>query len=57
MWKEFEDFYKFIAFTRFLWEHAILNFPTLTHFPFSWVELTKSKGVPILEPNFEPPIP
>jgi hypothetical protein len=57
MWKNFEEFYKLIASTRFLWEHAFANFPALTHFLSSWVEFKKSRGVPILRPNFEPPIP
>jgi hypothetical protein len=57
MWKKFEEFYKLIAFTRFRWEHAFANFPTLTHFLSSWVEFRKSKIVLILGPNFEPQIP
>jgi len=37
--------------------HALVNFPTLTHFLSSWVEFKKSISVPLLGPNFEPPIP
>jgi hypothetical protein len=57
MWKDFEDFYKFIAFTGFLWEHALANFLALTQFLFFWVEFKKSRGVPLLGLNFEPPTP
>jgi hypothetical protein len=57
MWKDFEDFSKFITSTGFLWEHALVNFPALTHFLSSWVEFKKSISVPLLGPNFEPPIP
>jgi hypothetical protein len=48
MWKDFEDFCKFITFTMFFWEHALANFLALTHFLSSWVEFKKSRGVPIL---------
>jgi len=57
MWKDFEDFYKLIASTNFLWEHALANFLALIHFLSSWVEFKKSKGVLLLGPNFEPPTP
>jgi hypothetical protein len=57
MWKDFEDFYKFIASTEFLWEHAVANFLALTHFLSFWVEFRKLRGVLILGPNFEPPTP
>jgi len=57
MWKDFEDFYKVIASTGFLWEHALANFLALTQFSFSWVEFKKSRNVPLLRLNFEPPTP
>jgi len=57
MWKDFEEFYKLISFTKFHWEHAFANFPTLTHFLFSWVEFKKSRSVPTLRPNSKPQIP
>ncbi len=57
MWKDFEDFYKLITFTKFLCEHAFVNFQALTHFLSSWVEFKKSRGVLLLGPNFEPPTP
>jgi hypothetical protein len=57
MWKDFEDFYKLIPSTRFLWEHALANFLALIQFLFSWVEFRKSRGVFLLRLNFEPPIP
>jgi hypothetical protein len=56
MWKDFEDFYKLVASTKFFWEHALANFLTLIHFLSFWVEFRKLRGVPILGPNFEPPI-
>jgi hypothetical protein len=55
MWKDFEDFYKLIASTKFLWEHAFAKFLILTHFLSFWVEFRKLRGVLILGPNFEPP--
>lgn len=54
MWKNFEDFYKFITSIGSPWEHALANFPTLIHFLSFWVEFMKSRSVLILEPNFEP---
>jgi hypothetical protein len=52
MWKKFEDFYKFIASTKFFWEHEIVaNFLALTHFLSFWVEFRKLRGVPILGPK------
>ncbi len=57
MWKDFNEFYKLITSTKFLWESAFANFPALTHFLSSWVEFRKSKDVHVLGPNFEPPIP
>jgi hypothetical protein len=57
MWKDFKDFYKLIASIGFLWEHAFAKKLALTQFLFSWVEFRKSKGIPILGPNFEPPTP
>jgi hypothetical protein len=57
MWKDFEDFHKFIAYVKSLWEHALANFPTLIHFLSSWVEFRKSKGIFIFGPNFESPTP
>jgi hypothetical protein len=47
MWKDFEDFYKFITFTKFLLEHALVSFLALTHFLSSWVEFKKLRGVPV----------